>query len=88
MLEGYIFTTMKYFNKSKSIFVTGLFFLCMPAFSYNSDAKICADIEDPSARLSCYDALFKESKSIDEANIVPKKRQSQKQMNKKKKILA
>ena len=73
MIEVYIFTTMKYFNKSKSIFVTGLFFLCMPAFSYNSDAKICTDIEDPPARLSCYDALFKESKSIDEANIVPKK---------------
>ena len=73
MLEGYIFTTMNYFNKSKFIFVTGLFFLCMPAFSFNSDAKNCADIEDPSARLSCYDALFKESKSIDDADIIPKK---------------
>lgn len=73
MLEVYIFITMYYFNKSKSIFVTGLFFLCMPAFSYNSDAKICSDIEDPSARLSCYDDLFKESKSIDEVNIIPKK---------------
>ena len=73
MLEGYIFITMNYFNKSKSIFLTGLFFICMPAFSFNSDAKICADIEDPPARLGCYDALFKESKSIEEVNIIPKK---------------
>ena len=73
MLEGYIFITMNYFNKSKSIFLTGLFFICMPAFSFNSDAKICSDIENPSVRLSCYDDLFKESKPIDEADLIPKK---------------
>ena len=62
MLEGYIFIIMNNFYKSTPIFVLGLFFLSMPAFSYNSDPQKCADIPDPTARLSCYDALFQENK--------------------------
>ena len=73
MLEVYIFITMNNFYKSTSIFVVGLFFLSMPAFSYNPGAQNCTDIEDPSERLSCYDALFQENKSITEAKIIPKK---------------
>ena len=73
MLEGYIFITMNNFYKSTPIFVAGLFFLSMPAFSYNSDPQKCADIADPSARLSCYDALFQENKVIKEVKITPKK---------------
>ena len=72
MLEVYIFITMNNFYKSTSIFVVGLFFLSMPAFSYNPGAQNCTDIEDPSERLSCYDALFQENKSIAEAKIIPK----------------
>ena len=73
MLEVYIFITMNNFYKPRSIFVAGLFFLSMPAFSYNSGAQNCIDIADPSERLSCYDALFQENKSIAEAKIIPKK---------------
>ena len=73
MLEGYIFITMNNFYKSTLIFVSGLFFLSMPAFSYNSDPQKCADIPDPTARLSCYDALFQENTVTKEAKITPKK---------------
>ena len=73
MLEVYIFITMNNFNKSISIFVAGLFFVSMPAFSYNPGAQKCTDIADSSERLSCYDALFQENKSITEAKIIPKK---------------
>ena len=73
MLEGYIFTTMNNFYKSKPIFVFGLFFLSMPAFSYNSDAQKCADITDSSARLSCYDALFQENRTIKETKSISEK---------------
>jgi hypothetical protein len=73
MIEGYIFIAMNNFYKSIPIFVAGLFFLSMPAFSYNSDPQKCADIADPSARLSCYDALFQENKVIKEVKITPKK---------------
>ena len=73
MLEVYIFITMNNFNKSISIFVAGLFFVSMPAFSYNPGSQKCTDITDSSERLSCYDALFQENKSITEAKIIPKK---------------
>ena len=73
MLESYIFRTMNNFYKSMPILVAGLFFLSMPAFSYNLDAQKCADIVDPSARLSCYDDLFQENKVIKEAKITSKK---------------
>jgi hypothetical protein len=73
MLEGYIFIAMNNFYKSTPIFVAGLFFLSMSVFSYNSDPQKCADIADPSARLSCYDALFQENKVIKEAKITSKK---------------
>ena len=73
MLEGYIFITMNNFYRSTPIFVVGLFFLSMPAFSYNSDPQKCADIPDPTARLSCYDALFQENTVTKEAKITPKK---------------
>ena len=73
MLGGYIFTTMNNLYKLTPIFVTGLFFLSMPAFSYNSDPQKCADMPDPSARLSCYDALFQENKVSKEAKITSKK---------------
>ena len=53
--------------------MAGLFFLSISAFSYNPDAQKCADIADPSKRLSCYDALFQENKVIKEAKIIPKK---------------
>ena len=64
---------MNNFYKPTSIFVAGLFFLSMPAFSYNSGTQNCTDIAEPSERLSCYDALFQENKSIAEAKIIPKK---------------
>ena len=73
MLEGYIFITMNNFYKSTPIFVVGLFFLSMPAFSYNSDPQKCTDIADPNARLNCYDTLFQESKSTQEIITIPKK---------------
>ena len=61
------------FYKSIPIFVAGLFFLSMPAFSYSPDAQNCADITESSARLSCYDALFQENKSIKEVKSNPEK---------------
>ena len=64
---------MNNFNKSTSIFVAGLFFFSIPAFSYNSDIQKCIDIADPSARLNCYDTLFQESKSTQETITIPKK---------------
>jgi hypothetical protein len=73
MLESYIFITMNNFNKAISIFVVGLFFFSIPAFSYNSNIQKCIDIADPSARLNCYDTLFQESKSIQEVIAIPKK---------------
>ena len=64
---------MNNFNKLKSTFLAGLFFLSISAFSYNPDAQKCADIADPSKRLSCYDALFQENKSIKEPIKIPEK---------------
>jgi len=73
MLGGYIFITMNNFKKLTSVFLAGLFFLGMQAFSYDSDIQNCIDISDPSARLSCYDAIFQKNQSIEEAKITPKK---------------
>ena len=73
MLESYIFITMHKLNKAIFIFVAGLFFLSIPAFSYNSDTQKCIDIADPSSRLNCYDALFQENKSIKETLAIPQK---------------
>ena len=64
---------MNNFNKAKSIFVVGLFFFSIPAFSHNSHIQKCMDTADPSARLNCYDTLFQESKSIQETITIPKK---------------
>ena len=64
---------MNNFKKLTSVFLAGLFFLSMQAFSYDSDIQNCIDISDPSARLSCYDAIFQKNKSIEEAKITPKK---------------
>ena len=64
---------MNNFNKLKSTFLAGLFFLSMSAFYYNPDAQKCADIADPSKRLSCFDALFQENTVTKEAKITPKK---------------
>ena len=64
---------MNNFNKAKSIFVAGLFFFSIPAFSYNSNIQKCMDTADPSARLNCYDTLFQESKSTQETITIPKK---------------
>ena len=64
---------MNNFNKLTSLFVAGLFFLSIPAFSYNPDAQKCADIAAPSDRLNCYDALFQENKSIKDAKTISKK---------------
>jgi hypothetical protein len=58
----------------------------MSAFSYNPDAQKCADIADSSKRLSCYDALFQENKSIKEAKIISKKTAVIKTDGKRKKI--
>ena len=73
MLGGYIFITMNNFKKLTSVFLAGLFFLSMQAFSYDSDIQNCIDISDPSARLSCYDAIFQKNQSIEEAKTTPKK---------------
>ena len=51
-------------NKATIYLCAGLFFLSIPAFSYNSDIQKCIDIADPSARLNCYDALFQETNLI------------------------
>ena len=58
MLGGYIFITMNNFKKLTSVFLVGLFFLSIQAFSEDSDIQNCIDISDPSARLSCYDTIF------------------------------
>ena len=88
MLEGYIFTSMKNFNKSifekiqhrsftfKPVVFVGLFFLSVSAFSYNSDIQQCVDKIDPAERLSCYDSFFKEKKPKQEALIIPKKQEA------------
>jgi hypothetical protein len=73
MLESYIFITMHNLNKAISIFVLGLLFLSIPAFSHNSDIQKCTDMVDPSARLNCYDALFQENKSIQEEISISEK---------------
>jgi len=78
MSGGYIFITMNNFNKLTSVFLVGLFFLSMQAFSYDSDIQNCIDISDPPARLACYDAIFKKNKSIEEVTITPKKNRSYK----------
>ena len=64
---------MKYFTILKSTFLVGLFFISMSAFSFNPEAQKCIDVDDPSARLSCYDALFQENKSIKEVTRIPEK---------------
>ena len=64
---------MKNLNKLKSTFLVGLFFISMSAFSFNPEAQKCIDVDDPSARLSCYDALFQENKSIKEVTRIPEK---------------
>ena len=64
---------MKNLNKLKSTFLVGLFFLSMPAFSFNPEAQKCIDVDDPAARLNCYDALFQENKSVKEATRIPEK---------------
>ena len=64
---------MNNFNKLKSTLLAGLFFLSMTAFSYDPEAQKCIDLVDPSARLSCYDALFQENKSIKEPIRIPEK---------------
>jgi len=53
--------------------MAGLFFLSMPAFSYNPEAQKCIDLVDPSARLNCYDVLFQENKSNKELIRIPEK---------------
>ena len=64
---------MNNFNKLKSTLLAGLFFLSMTAFYYDPEAQKCTDLVDPSARLSCYDALFQENKSIKEPIRIPEK---------------
>ena len=64
---------MKNLNKLKSTFLVGLFFLSMPAFSFNQEAQKCIDVDDPAARLNCYDALFQENKSVKEVTRIPEK---------------
>ena len=64
---------MNNFNKLKSTLLAVLFFLSMTVFSYNPEAQKCTDLVDPSARLSCYDALFQENKSIKEPIRIPEK---------------
>ena len=76
---------MNNFNKATFIFVAGLFFLSIPAFSYNLDMQKCIDITDPSARLNCYDALSQENKSIQGTKIIPKKTEVKKIDEQKKK---
>ena len=64
---------MNNFNKLKSTLLAVLFFFSMTVFSYDSEAQKCTDLVDPSARLSCYDALFQENKSIKEPIRIPEK---------------
>ena len=64
---------MNNFNKLKSTLLAVLFFFSMTVFSYDPEAQKCTDLVDPSARLSCYDALFQENKSIKEPIRIPEK---------------
>ena len=64
---------MNNFNKLKSTLLAALFFLSMTVFSYDPEAQKCTDLVDSSARLSCYDALFQENKSINEPIRIPEK---------------
>ena len=64
---------MNNFNKLKSTLLAVLFFFSMTVFSYDPETQKCTDLVDPSARLSCYDALFQENKSIKEPIRIPEK---------------
>ena len=64
---------MNNFNKLKSTLLAVLFFFSMTVSSYDPEAQKCTDLVDPSARLSCYDALFQENKSIKEPIRIPEK---------------
>ena len=53
--------------------MAALFFLSTTVFSYDPAAQKCTDLVDTSARLSCYDALLQENKSIKEPIRIPEK---------------
>ena len=44
-------------------------------FSSEEEAKVCADIEDPTQRLSCYDSLFAPQQIINSKIVVTQKKQ-------------
>ena len=62
--------------KFKYIFLLlGLFFISLPAISNDSALQKCIDTDDSSERLSCYDELFKENRTIQQASVIPKKQE-------------
>jgi len=62
--------------KFKYIFLLlGLIFICLPAISNDSALQKCIDTDNSSERLSCYDELFKENRSTQQALAIPKKQE-------------
>ena len=62
--------------KFKYIFLLlGLIFVSLPAISNDSALQKCIDTDDSSERLSCYDELFKENRSMQPALDIPKKQE-------------
>ena len=47
-----------------------LLFCSALLFSNEKEATNCADIEDPSARLNCYDSLFREEEAIEDPVLI------------------
>ena len=47
-----------------------LLFCSALLFSNEKEANNCADIEDPSARLNCYDSLFRKEGSIEDPVLI------------------
>ena len=60
------------FNLELLIVFAVLVFISNPVLSQSPDVQKCIDINDPSKRLDCYDALFQNIKESDISNIAPK----------------
>ena len=53
----------------------GSIFISLPAISNEAALQKCIDTDDSSERLSCYDELFKENRSMQQALAIPKKQE-------------
>jgi len=57
--------------KLKAIFCTGIFVLSTSSLSNEKSIEECAKIEDPAARLKCYDNIFLSSAPQDKNETLP-----------------